>query len=554
MLQRLTIINYAIIERLEVIPDGRLNIVTGETGAGKSIIVGALSLILGERADSSVMLNKDEKSVVEGVFDVRRNTYFKQCLEAEGLDIEDECIIRREITAAGKSRAFVNDTPVTLSVLNKLTSLLVDLHRQFDNMAIDDSHFQLEAVDAVGDTLGMVAGYKTFYDQYKSLHRELEQHLGQRAQWQKEADYKQFLLDELVQADIKLNEIEQAEIQLKQISQAERIISILQAGKALLAEGETPLLNELVRYGKQLQGITDLVPSLKPLADRLQSVAEELKDIHYELEQEEEKISLDPEQLEHLQQRLDLGYKLLKKHGLQHTQALIDLREELDTSLQRSHNLTDIIDKLTKELSAIEKRMLDAGQQLTKQRKATIKPFTQSIAALLPLVGMPNAKFKVELANVAPNNTGLDEISFLLDANNSGQFKPLGKAASGGEISRIMLCIKSMTAKALHMPVLIFDEVDTGISGEAARQVGRLLAGLAAYHQVICITHQPQVAARADRHFYVFKEADAKGRLSTRVAVLDADARVQAIARMIGGEQPGATAISHAKELIAEPA
>ncbi|MBS1584227.1 MAG: DNA repair protein RecN [Bacteroidetes bacterium] len=551
MLQKLVIRNYAIIDNLVIEPDNNLNTVTGETGAGKSIILGALSLILGERADSSVLINKDEKCVVEGYFDVKDNNTFKAALRAEELDEDDQCIIRREISTSGKSRAFVNDTPVNLTVLNKLTSLLVDLHQQFDHLALEDDHFQMDVLDALAGNGALVKNYVALYKQYRKLTQQLNEHRQQQGQWQKEADYKQFLLDELTQVSFKPGEIEDADQQLKQMSHAERIIGVLQASRQVLEEGEQPLTNEIKRISQQLQSIGDVMADVNPLQERLASVFAELKDIASELESVEARVNLDAELMQQLQERIDIGYKLLKKHAVRSTDELIALQQQLETELSATKSLGDTIEKLESEQSAVYKQVEEEAKKISAQRKKTAPVVAQKITELLGLVGMPNARFEIEITqSKSPGPIGSDDVAFLLDANKSDRFQPVYKAASGGEMSRIMLCIKSLTAKAMHMPTLIFDEVDTGISGEAARQVGILLRDLSEYHQVICITHQPQVAARGSRHFYVYKDEDSKARITTKVRVLKQDERVLAIARMIGGEQPSDAAMQNAKELV----
>ncbi len=550
MLQKLIIKNYAIIDYLVIEPDGHLNTVTGETGAGKSIILGALSLILGERADTAVLINKSEKSVVEGYFDVSKNEPFKSALAANELDYEDQCIIRREIAVNGKSRAFINDTPVTLHVLNELTSLLVDLHQQFGHLALEEDHFQLQTLDAIGGTTATAVAYAQLYGQHRKVRRQLNEKIELQAQWQKEADYKQYLLDELVEAAFKPDELEEVAQQLRQMGSAERIISVLSGARHLLDEGEQPFINELKRMNQQIQGITEVMPQLKPVLERLNSVHAELKDIVEELAIEEGKVAVDPDLMDELQQRLDLGYKLLKKHGINETAALLAIKDRLEEELKATLDVNNAIERLTKEEEKLYKELIKEGEKLTAARKKTVPSFVARMNELLILVGMPNARFNVLLEPSVPALYGADNIQFLLDANKSGQFQLLQKAASGGEMSRIMLCLKSLTAKALHMPTLIFDEVDTGISGEAARQVGMLLKDLSQYHQVICITHQPQVAAKGSRHFYVFKQPDKAGKLGTQVRTLEQSERVLAIARMIGGEQPSEAAINNARELV----
>lgn len=550
MLQKLTINNYAIIDHLVVKPAAGLNIVTGETGAGKSIILGALSLILGDRADTSVLINKQEKCVVEAVFDVKGNEVFRAALEEEELDNEEQCIIRREINTSGKSRAFINDTPVRLDVLNRLTSLLVDLHQQFDHLAFDDSHFHLDVLDAVAGNTQLRKEYAVTYATYKAVSKKLQALKTKKAEWQKESDYKQFLLDELLEASFKDDEIEQADQQLKQLAHAERITEVLAAAVASLHEGEQPVVNEVKRIVQQLESISELLPGSKPLKERLNSVHIELKDIAAEVEDLAGSVTIDAETMQQLQDRVDLGYKLLKKHGVQTTAMLLEIQQQLNTELQASLDIEDAILAEATRQQELLTLLTDTGNKLSAARLQHAKTFAAEVNKLLALVGMPNAVFTVSvLKRAEPAALGMDDVQFYLDANKSGRPLPVHKAASGGEMSRIMLCIKSLTAKAMHLPTLIFDEVDTGVSGEAAKQVGLLLQSLSAYHQVICITHQPQVAARGSNHLYVYKQ-DEKGRIATRVSILTDEERVLAIAKMIGGEQPGNAALQNARELM----
>lgn len=550
MLLQLSINNYAIIDHLTIRPDQHLNIVTGETGAGKSIILGALSLILGERADTSVLINKEAKCVVEATFDVKENTTFQDALKLVELDEEPQCIIRREINSAGKSRAFVNDTPVTLSVLNTLTALLVDLHQQFDNHAIEDDHFQLSVVDVLAQNNTLKETYQTAFRQYQQVLQELNSKQAQQLQWQKDADYKQFLFDELEQVNFLPDEIEEAEIQLKQLSSAERIIGVLQQARFILDEGEQPLANEARRQAQQLQSIADVLPEAHSLQERLNSIYAEAKDIAAELENLEGKISLNPEQMARLEERLDIGIKLQKKHAVQSTNELIDIFKQLGEELKATLNLHEEIAALEKSKTDLFEKVQKTGTELTASRKKLTPSIAKQITQMLAEVGMPNAQFNIGITALSkPGITGLDQIDFLLDANKSGNFQPVEKAASGGEMSRIALCIKSLIARAVHLPTLIFDEVDTGISGEAARKVGALLKDLAQYHQVICITHQPQVAAKGSTHFYVFKEQGKDGKINTQIRILAPDEKILAIAKMIGGEQPSEAAMNNAREL-----
>jgi len=551
MLQKLVIRNYAIIDHLTIEPDTHLNIVTGETGAGKSIILGALSLILGERADTSVLINKEEKSVVEAYFDVANNEPFRATLRAEDIEEDAQCIIRREISASGKSRAFVNDTPVTLGVLNKLTSLLVDLHQQFGHLALEDDRFQLDVIDAIARAGDQRKIYQSAFREYTKISEQLADLQLRQLQWQKESDYKQFLFDELAQASFKEHEIEDAEQQLKQLMHAERIITVLQTGRTVLEEGEQPLANEIRRMAQQLQSISDVTDDVKPLQERLLSVYAELKDISSELEALEGRISIDPATMQQLQERIDIGYRLCKKHSVRTTGELIALQHKLEEELRATLHLGEEIDKLTKDKEVACNAVLKEAAVLTELRKNAAPSFARRVNEQLRLVGMPNAQFEVDIrSRKAPEADGMDMVRFLLDANRSGQLLPVYKSASGGEMSRIMLCIKALTAQAMHLPTLIFDEVDTGISGEAARQVGMLLHTLGRHHQIICITHQPQVAAKGAKHFFVYKEFDAAERITTRIRVLKPEERIMTIAQMIGGEKPSEAAVQNARELV----
>jgi len=551
MLQKLYIRNYVLIDKLEITFDPFLNVITGETGAGKSIILGALSLILGERADTSVLIDREDKSVVEASFKTEKNTYFNGLLQREELDIEPVTIIRREISASGKSRAFVNDTPVTLTTLNELTSALVDMHRQFDNRALQENTFMYEVIDAVAENQLLLQEYKTQFSAYKQLQQQYRKLAENQSQWQKEADYKQFLFDELEQAALKENEIEDAEINLKQLSHAEQIKATLQLVYGALEEGEQPINNELKRMLQQLQTIINVQPGTEALAQRMESALLELRDIAGELDDLQGKVDLDPEQLNHLQERIDLGYRLFKKHGVSTTAELIAIYRQLSSELEAQNNSDAALKELQEQLLQSEKALHAQAKELHNKRSKTAPDFSKKVNELLKLVGMPNAILQVEISDSKGlHELGTDHIQFMFDANKSGKFSPVEKAASGGEMSRIMLCIKALTAKALALPTLIFDEVDAGISGEAAKQVGILLRSLSEYHQVLCITHQPQVAGKGTSHYFVYKTAGIDDKVKTNIRLLNDDERVRAIAQMIGGEKPSEAAMENARELV----
>ncbi|MEZ5016769.1 MAG: DNA repair protein RecN [Flavipsychrobacter sp.] len=553
MLQKLVIKNYAIIDELTFTPDSQLNVITGETGAGKSIIIGALSLILGARADTTVLINKEEKCIVEATFDVRGNKVFRALLTKNELDEEDDCVIRREINKNGKSRAFINDTPVNLTQLNDLTSYLVDLHQQFDHLALADNDFQMNVLDAVAENSKLKEMYRQVFSSYTVSKQELASLKIQQAEIQKEYDYKHFLFEELSQASFTKDEIENAEQQLKQVENAEHIHAAMQQAIVFLEEGETPVINELRRVSQSLEAVSKYASGLDAITKRLNSAQIELKDIVEEIEALRSDISVDDELMHQLSERVDLGYKLLKKHSVNSTNQLLEIQEKLSEDLGQSVDLENKINTLEKELAKLYDSLIVEAKKLTKSRASVVDNLVDQLNSLLVLVGMPNARLSIDLIEQEePTIKGKDDVAFLFDANKSGQFNPMHKVASGGEMSRIMLCIKSIIAKAVKLPTLIFDEVDTGISGEAAKQVGILLKDLSALHQVICITHQPQIAARGSRHFYVYKEEGSTGKIKTNIRVLEKEERVNVIASMIGGDNPSSATIKNAKELIAQ--
>lgn len=550
MLERLYIKNYVIIDELVLNFDRQLNVLTGETGAGKSIIAGALSLILGDRADTSVLINKDAKCIVEATFCVKGNSRMKTLCEEEELDLDEELIIRREINDKGKSRAFVNDTPVVLSTLQKITELMVDLHRQFDQYLMHNGGFEYEVLDAVSDNQEDLKAYQDLFSTYQNHVKQYKETLAQKESWQKESDYKQFLFEELKEADFRENEIEEAEASLQKLSHSEQIKQVLQTIHFHLEEAEPALNNELRSLTQQLESISGVFhPSLE-LIKRLESARLELKDIAEECHALGENLDLDQEQLLLLQERLDLGNKLLKKHQVQNTEALLLIYQGLSSELSNHLEAEGAIEALEKAMNQAFELVNKMAERLFKNRKKQAPIFSKEINQLLHLIGMPNAEIKIDVMRSDNySEQGNDKVSFLWDANKSGQFLPVQKSASGGELSRILLCMKALTAEAISLPTLVFDEVDTGISGEAARQVGILLQKLSNRHQVICITHQPQVAGRGDTHFFVYKAMEDK-KIKTHVKVLDNAERIQSIARMIGGESPSDAALENAKELV----
>jgi DNA repair protein RecN (Recombination protein N) len=549
MLQKLSIQNYAIITELEIDFSKKLNVITGETGAGKSIIVGALGLILGERADNGALVNKEKKCFVEGTFDINKGE-IKTFLDKNELDASDELIIRREITTNGKSRAFVNDSPVTLSQLNELSSLLVDLHQQFDTLQLGENDFQRNVLDALAAHADVLNNYQNIFRSWQSSGKELQELKDQKQQFEKEFDYNQFQYNELEEAGFNKNELEELDTELKLLSNSEGIKSALSKVYFDLKESERPIVQQLKILHNQLQAYSSFHPALPAVIERIQSTQLELQDIAEETEHISNHINYDPAKIEQISERISAGYKLLKKHGVKTTNELLQIQQQLEEKLHAVLNIDEQLQRKEKETENLFKEATKLAAKISEGRKKQVKPFEEKVNNLLVQVGMPNAKLKVEINKREDLNLfGADSIEFLFDANKSGQFQSIRKVASGGELSRLMLCIKSLVAQSIDLPTMIFDEIDTGISGEAARQVGMIMKDLASKRQVICITHQPQIAGEADAHFFVYKEI-INNTVKTNIRQLTIEERITAIAKMLSGEKPTAAAMENAKEMV----
>lgn len=549
MLQKLSISNYAIIDDLTVHFEKGLNIITGETGAGKSILMGALNLVLGARADNSVLHHKEKKCFVEALFKVGKNQRIHNFLQENDLDTDTEIVLRREITSNGKSRSFINDTPANLSQIRTLSAWLVDLHQQFDTLELDDDGFQRSVIDAFAGNEQLLKQLHDEFIVFETLRRELEKLISEQEAAQKELDYNQFLFDELEKMSFRENEIELLEEEMKMLSNAESISQQLAAASYELEESEQPVLSQLKMIQNKLQALTALVPGMDILAQRLNASLIELKDIASEINTVNSHINADPKRLEQIDERISAGFKLMRKHNVSQTNELIAIQHDLSGKLERMANMDNQIAELGKAKEVAYKKAIATADKISSNRKKQLHPFSDQVNNLLKQVGMPNAALIVDLKTKPLAADGTDAISFLFDANKSGRPEPIGKVASGGELSRLMLSIKSLVAKKLELPTLIFDEIDSGISGEAARQVGQIMYDLSKGHQLIAITHQPQIAARAGTHYFVYKEIR-NDRVTTGIRVLDSDERILAIAKMLGGEKPSAVTLENAREMI----
>ncbi|TMI73249.1 MAG: DNA repair protein RecN [Bacteroidetes bacterium] len=553
MLRTLHIENYAIIDSLQIDFSEKLNVITGETGAGKSIIVGALGLILGERADSTVLVTKEKKCIVEGIFNVAKRKAVKEFLKENDLDADDELVLRREIGSNGKSRAFVNDTPVNLGQLQQLTAMLVDLHQQFDTLEIGETDFQREVLDALAGHGDLLVKYQDIFYQWQRVKKEWEGLKEQKLQFDKEADYNQFQFNELEEAGFKENEVEEIDGELKMLSHAEGIKGVVTRVYFELQESDSPLVQQLKSLQNQLQAYSPYHSELTSVIERLHSSQVELQDIADELDRINSHVNYDPAKIERLNDRLSTGYKLMKKHGVQTTNDLLRIQAQLQEKLQAVLNIDVQITEKEKQAAKLHEQAQGIAIRISEARKKQVKPLEEKVNKLLVQVGMPNARLRVSIETMQSlSQQGMDTVEFLFDANQAGKgnhFQPVGKVASGGELSRLMLCIKSLVAQSIDLPTLIFDEIDTGISGEAARQVGVIMKGLAGKRQVICITHQPQIAGKGDAHFFVYKDI-VKDKVKTNIRLLSTEERITTIAKMLSGEKPTAAAIENAREMV----
>lgn len=550
MLKRLYIKNYVLIKELEILFAEGLSVITGETGAGKSILLDALSLLLGERADYKSILSLEEKCIVEADFNIEGNSFAKEWLENENLDESNIVTLRREIQPqSNKSRAFINDTPVTLQQLQVFSSFLVDVHRQFDSMQVFQKYFQVSMIDALAGNQSLMKTYLQQYILWKEKTQQLETLKQQVAQQKSELEYIQFLYDELEKANFQPQEIETLESEIKQLENAERFQNIIFQGQQILNEGDGNIIYQLTQFTNQVEHLKDIFPELKDIQQRLLSTKIELQDMYDEIARLGDHLKYDAQQVEELQNRLSLGFQLLKKHKVQTTNQLLELKDTFSQKLDTIVNADSHIANLEKEVQQAEQLMLQQAEQLSRKRQEKKPYFEQKINAMFQDVGMPNAKIHLQIKPQSPNEYGIDDIEILFDSNGSGRFESIRKVASGGEMSRLMLCLKFLIADYMVLPTMIFDEIDSGISGEVCKQVGKILQTLSVNKQIICVTHQPQIAAKGNAHFWVYKETE-NNAVHTYIKPLTHDERIKAIAEMISGENLTDVALQHAKEMM----
>jgi DNA repair protein RecN (Recombination protein N) len=549
MLQHLSVQNYALIDQLEIDFSGGLTIITGETGAGKSILLGALGLVAGNRADAQSLQDKTKKCVIEAVFDVKEyalNAFF----DIQELDYEVTTTIRREINPEGKSRAFINDTPVTLSQLKELTERLIDIHSQHQTLTLNGTEFQLSVVDAYAGHTDLLKLYNTDFKQFKLVEKKLNDLIEREMQAKKDLDYFQFQFNELEEADLQRGKQQEWEQELEALNNAEEIKLNLSKATFGLSGGEQNLLVSLNEIKGILAPFAKFKTELSELSTRVNSAYIELKDISNELENIEQDIVYDPKRIEEITARLDVIYRLQQKHQVKTIEELLMIREELNDKLLAFGSLESEIEKIKKELQQFHDSLSAASKKITANRKKVIPKIEKELASLLASLSMPNAQLKIEHAEL-PSFTanGTDKVSFLFSANKGSDFKELNKVASGGELSRLMLSIKSSLAKLTALPTIIFDEIDTGVSGDVADKIGIIMNQMAANMQVITITHLPQIASKGGSHLFVYKE-DKNNKTYSSIRRLTKEERIQEVAKMLSTGNPTTAAINNAKELL----
>ena len=549
MLQQLHISNYALIDELSVSFEPGFNVITGETGAGKSILLGALGFALGDRADTNVLYDKDKKCVVEAQFALDDDT-LRPLFEENDLDFEAECIFRRELNPQKKSRAFINDTPVALQTMKEIGCQLADIHSQHDSLLLTDADFQLRLLDDIAQNGEILADYQTEYHNYNGLKRRLNELKAMADKNTAENDYLKFQLEELDKAGLKEGEYADIEQTLSVMENAEEIKTLLVTANGLLDNSENAILGQVNELTSTLSRLRHLLPDTDSLGARVENLKVELKDIAYDLRRKEDDTQFDEGQLQSLQERYDLLSRLMMKHHVNDFEALITLRDSLKERVDAFENIDEAIAKAEKELKESEKRLLQQAKVLHDKRVEAATAFSEKVATLVRQLAMPFAQFQVSVEKQENfGNKGTDAICFLFSANKGVAPDDLRRVASGGELSRLMLSIKSAVSSYNYIPTLIFDEIDTGVSGEVAAKIGGIMQQMGNALQLISITHLPQVASKAQHHYFIYKDNDGL-RTQSHIRMLNAEERVTEIAKMLSNDQVTPEALRAAEVLL----
>ncbi|MDG1660748.1 MAG: DNA repair protein RecN [Winogradskyella sp.] len=549
MLTSLSITNFALIDALEVNFNNGFSIITGETGAGKSILLGGLSLVLGKRADLSQIKDKSKKCVIEAIFDIA-NYDLKSIFIKDNLDYDPQTIIRREILPSGKSRAFVNDTPVNLDSLNHLSNHLLDIHSQHQTLQLVDDSYQFKVIDAIANNKSLLFDYKSELNTYKKLKQELTHLETSLVESKKEYDYNLFLLNELQEAQLDNINIETLESSYEQLSNVETINEVMSYSKSLLNNEELGVIERLNEIKRQLSNISSYGKQYASIEERIESVAIELNDILVELDNIDGELISDPQELEKINTKLQVINNLLQKHSVLEVSDLLDIKDSLTEKIDISENIDSNISEVEGQIKKSKTRLNTIASKLSKNRKAVVPKFISNLEAVLGQLGMVNAKFDIQLnSSETFKYNGKDKIQFLFKANKGGNFKELKKSASGGELSRIMLAVKSILANYVKLPTIMFDEIDTGVSGEISKKMGDIMKIMSKNMQVFSITHLPQIASKGDWHYKVYK-TDIDNVTQTQMRLLTHEERVVELAQMLGGTNITESAMVHAKQLL----
>lgn len=548
MLQNLSVENYALIEKLNIELNQGLNIITGETGAGKSILLGALGLILGQRADTSSLKNPEKSCVVEGTFRVEKMN-LSSFFEENDIEYDNQAIVRRVISPSGKSRAFINDTPVTLNTLKELGVKLIDIHSQHESLLIANQQFQLNILDVVANNARLLEDYKQIYRHLKKEEEALSTLVNQQVKTASDYDYLSFQHQQLEDAKLKADEQQQLEEEESELANAENIKAELQLCTDIIANGEQATLNNLKACSQSLKRIKEVFHKADSLYERIESVAIELKDINNELESYNDKVEVNPERLAQVKERLDLIYTLQQKHRASSIDELIAIKDELEERLQQLGSYEEQIATKKAIVEELKNKATKLANELTTNRKAAIEAVKSHVEELLAQLGMPFARIAIEVEEAEFGSNGADKVELLFSANKQLQLQSVSKVASGGEMSRLMLTIKTLLAKEGNLPTIIFDEIDTGVSGEVADKMGSIIKDVSKNIQVVNITHLPQIASKGDHHFYVYKDNNDQT-TSTKIKLLTEEERITEIAKMLSGKDVSTAAIQNAKALL----
>ena len=548
MLKHLTIKNYALIQNLEIEPSAALNVVTGETGAGKSVMLGALGLLLGNRADTKVLLNEMEKCVTEATFEIsgyRLNNVFREL----DLDYADITVLRREIGNTGKSRAFINDTPVNLNVLKSVGSRLMDIHSQHETLELGQKQFQLNLIDAYCGNEKLKKDYLEAWSDYREKESAYKKLADDALRLREEADYTKFQLNELNVLSLRNDEQSSLEQKVKTGEHAEEIKTKLSQLVGIVRESEQSSITSIIEARNILNSISSFSDNYKNLFQRLESVRLELDDVVAEMEQAMDDVEYNPEQIQSSKERLDSIYRLMKKHSVNSVPELLVIQNNLQSQADKTENLDEDLTLAKKNVEEAIKKVNQSGKSLSETRRKSFASISKQLVKLLNELGIPQAAIEISHQFIEPSSSGIDEIEINFSANKGIAPRPLAEVASGGEFSRLMFSIKYIMAEKTAMPTLILDEIDSGISGEIAISLGRLMKQMSGSHQIIAISHLPQIAAKADTHYMVYKDDRSKQSVS-QIKKLEPSERVEEIAKMIGGAKPTAIALENAKELM----